>query len=496
MLPASEPFRELMESNVRPKCEPIITIKDALGTGRDLVWKAKDISKMTFKRGIDPIGRTLPFMELRWTEVYQGKLNENLYPQIYENVAALLPVELKFKQSLGFYNTWEDVFKSGGSWKELFDKKITWKQLKNEALEEEFVFPMMFLSSRPIINENVIEWVAYDLLRLLDFPQTMYFGNSHNGLAYYGNIWCYILQNSGAPFIENEYIIKYIERSIPNFHPDGKHLIEAPVLIDGASNSALKDSLASLCYYMDFGTDQIKTFFSDTNFIKSDFFIPLKNQYKNPIVTKNQNISEYLFNKYFLNEKADGRYEKEWDSYKTFLSSNDPSQDIYVFEYVFNGYGKEDGEAIEEGNVATRSGGIKKAYSIGKFNTGFVPAKDDFKINVIPIEMTHIEEKIKSNFVDGEPFVENNKTNGIGAESNLSLARFDFLNRYFNKKCDSLEISCVPNVALETRDIIKIETNFEDGFGVNKTKDAVIVEITLDYAGKLTQTIKAHEVVV
>lgn len=490
MLEVSDQFRELMESNVRPKCEPTITIKDALGTGRDLVWNAKNISKLTFKRGIDPIGRTLPFMELRWTEVYQGKLNENLYPQIYENVAALLPVELKFEQSLGFFNTWQNLLKSGNSWKDLVDKKITWKKLKSEASKEEFVFPTLFLSAKPTVNENTIEWVAYDLLRFLDFKQTMYFDND----AFYGQIWCYILQNSGSPYLRNKDVIEYIQRSIPHFHPNGKYKIASPVLVDGNTNSILKDSLSSISYYMDFSKDHISTFLSDRDFKKTDFYIPLKIQYKNPVVLKNQNISVYQYNKYYLQENPDGEYEKEWDSFEVFLKKDDYSKDIYVFTYIFNNYGKENGPSSYE--ITTRNGGIKKAYSFGEFATGFIPNKNDFKIKVIPIESNYIEQKIQSNLIDGEIFKEDNKTNGSSSSSKESKERYEFLNRYFNKKCDSVEISCAPNVALETSDIVKIETNLEDGFGKNKIKDAVIVEIELDYDGKLTQIIKVHEVIV
>ena len=62
MIPVSDKLKEIMASNIRPKCEPIIKISgiDNNGNQTTITWQAKDIKSMTFKRGIDPIGRELP----------------------------------------------------------------------------------------------------------------------------------------------------------------------------------------------------------------------------------------------------------------------------------------------------------------------------------------------------------------------------------------------------------------------------------------------------
>ena len=72
MISVSQKFLELMQSNIRPKIEPTITVKgqDSEGNQVVLTWKPSNIQDMKYKRGIDPVGRTLPYMELTWTERY------------------------------------------------------------------------------------------------------------------------------------------------------------------------------------------------------------------------------------------------------------------------------------------------------------------------------------------------------------------------------------------------------------------------------------------
>lgn len=459
MLPVSDRFRELMNSNIRPKCEPVITVKDALGTGRDLVWTGKNITKLTFKRGIDPIGRTLPFMELRWTEVYQGKLNENAYPQIYENVIAFLPVELKFKQKLDFET--ED--------------------------EEEFTFPTMFLSAKPTLKENTIEWVAYDLMHFLNTNQSIYFdGNSHVDKCI-----SFVLRNCCSSHLDHKEIIESIQKTISKVTNDSTYPNGTPIFFDGPSNSFLKDFWAIHSYYWDFSENYMK-YGHIFDFVNTGFRFTLSLQYKNPIITKNQDISIYQYKRYYLQENLDGQYEKEWDSYEKFISSNDPSQDLYIFKYLFNGYGKAVRASQEE--YLPINGNINTAFSFKELPIGTVPTKDQFKIIVIPIETNSIEEVIKNN-VSGEAFTEDNKLSHYISTASEPVVRNNFLKKYFNKKCDSLEMECAPNVSLETGDIVQIETNLEDGLGNNKTKNAVIVEFELEYSGKLSQKIKAHEVI-
>ena len=77
MIQVSDAYKELVKSNIRPKCEPIIKVSGVDNTGKEieLIWNAKNIKDLKYKRAIDPVGRELPYMELTWTEIYTGKLN-------------------------------------------------------------------------------------------------------------------------------------------------------------------------------------------------------------------------------------------------------------------------------------------------------------------------------------------------------------------------------------------------------------------------------------
>ena len=51
MIPVSNAYKELVKSNIRPKCEPIIKVsgKDNNGKYIELVWQAKNIKDLNYK---------------------------------------------------------------------------------------------------------------------------------------------------------------------------------------------------------------------------------------------------------------------------------------------------------------------------------------------------------------------------------------------------------------------------------------------------------------
>ena len=174
MIQVSDAYKELVKSNIRPKCEPIIKISgiDNDGKGIELIWKAKNIKDLTYKRGIDPVGRELPYMELTWTEIYTGKLNAESYPEKYNNVTKYMAVELTFMQDLGFYNTWKTVYNSEKKWSDLFNSDVTWNELKKNASVELIKFPRLFLDARPTIKGTTITWKAKDVMYFLDLEMS------------------------------------------------------------------------------------------------------------------------------------------------------------------------------------------------------------------------------------------------------------------------------------------------------------------------------------
>ena len=170
MIQVSNAYKELVESNIRPKCEPIINVSGTDNTGKEvkITWNSKDIKDLTLKRAADPIGRELPFMELTWTEIYTGKLNATSYPEKYNNIVSYMKVELSFVQDLGYYNIWQSLVNDGKTWKDLFSQNVTWRQLKKTIPQETIKIPTMFLSAKPTIKGQTITWVAKDLLSFLE----------------------------------------------------------------------------------------------------------------------------------------------------------------------------------------------------------------------------------------------------------------------------------------------------------------------------------------
>lgn len=480
MLPVSEAFRELMKSNVRPKCELTITVKDALGIGRDLVWSSDKVEKISYKRAIDPIGRELPFMELRWTEVYRGKMNEDLYPQIYENVSAFLPVKLKIKQFLGFSNTWKNIFDRNLTWKEIFEKKINWHGIFKDSVVDEFEYPTLFLSSKPTIKEQKIEWVAYDLMHYMNSNSSQKLGET-SILRFVPQM---IMLDSCSSMLENKEMILSVQDSIFNFEKKNKEddsTIGKEVLIDGSANSLLKDWMSIQGKYWDFSKNIIieKNIFED--FTRTEFSFPLYLHYKTPTLTKNENISRYDFKQYSVERNDKKIYEKAPDS-SYMVKAIQGYRDFYVFRFVFDGYGE-----FAESDFGKESPTV--GYSLNR------------DVKIIPIEIIAIPHSINVE-KEGIVFKEDNKANFFGKEGSDQALGFNpfvskrssNLQKYFNQNVYSAEVDVAPNVALETGDVISIETNLYNATGDRIQKDFVIVEIELNYSGVLKQKIKAHEV--
>ena len=90
----TDEYKRVISKNVRPKCEPRIEVtgKDANGNDVTLTWSANNIKDLNFRWGIDPVGRTLPFLEATWSEIYTGKLNAQNYPEKYANITTNMTV--------------------------------------------------------------------------------------------------------------------------------------------------------------------------------------------------------------------------------------------------------------------------------------------------------------------------------------------------------------------------------------------------------------------
>lgn len=163
MINVSEAYKNLVKQTFRPKCEPLIRVSgvDATGEEINLEWTAKDIKELTFKSGVDPLGRELPFMELSWTEIYIGDI-----PERYNKATQHLKVQLFFVQDLGFFNTWQ-IIKST-TWNEL--KKGSWRDVERKPQKEEIEVATLYLTAKPELKKQTIIWTARDFLSFLEQP--------------------------------------------------------------------------------------------------------------------------------------------------------------------------------------------------------------------------------------------------------------------------------------------------------------------------------------
>jgi hypothetical protein len=106
-------------------------------------------------------------MELTWTEIFAGKLNENAYPEKYNNAMAFLCVKLRFFQKMNAQHLWAEYYGQSLTWN-MAHEKGTWGDIleRNEIIE----FPALFLDGKPVVNGNTVTWKARDFLYFLSEP--------------------------------------------------------------------------------------------------------------------------------------------------------------------------------------------------------------------------------------------------------------------------------------------------------------------------------------
>lgn len=473
MIPVSDAYKEIMESNIRPKCEPVITVSGTSNTGEEihLEWRGKNIKSMTYKRGIDPAGRTLPYMELEWTEIYTGKFNAQNYPEKYNNIAKYMAVDLSFTQSLGFYSTWKTIYDTLKTWAGFFTGNKTWKQVKDETSIETIRVPRMFLEARPTISGTTITWKAKDILYFLDEKIIKSFNARSDGNRI--NPAIYLLVDARGAFLNNRPLFDVMHQSVlnasayANAHPA---VLDKNVLLDGATKDLLMNYLSLWNLWLTYSS-------ADGSFSIVDAYTPTVQQsftaktlFDYPKVTNGTDISTYNFKHYGLELDQSSAYTKT--PYLYFNIQGNP-----VYRYDFKGYGQLADDTI------SAMGDVN--YAISEVNT---------TLQIYPMNYNGYD-NILDNKAIGESYVEDNQVNPFDKTTNTAQNRFAFLKQYFNKDCASLEFECLANPALETGDIISVITNLYDTSGEQIQKDALVVQFEITYNGSMKEKIIAHEVI-
>ncbi len=482
MQETSQAFKDLMESNVRPKCEPVIIVSgiDNEGNETTLVWEAKNIKSMNYKWGIDPIGRNFPFMELTWTEIYKGKLGPEAYPEKYKNIVKYMEVELSFKQNLGFFNTWKNVLSKYITWKSIKDNGKTWKEIKNDIIFEKITFPKMFLSARPVIEGQTITWTANDVLSFLEDKQVKPFCN--DSPIPFSNPVAYLLLYQRGSFLESNKIFESLTDSVNSLDyfndlgHDPKPLTKN-ILFDSSTKDALKNYLCLENKHLSFEDNilvvkDLNQYYESYDENKVYRFTE-KLLFEHPKITNGTNISSYVFKSYLLHIDKDNPY------------SIDPSETVEFYgasfyKYNFNGYGTPFEDRIEN---------ISYAYSNPN------QPSTHYQLTVFPVNYDSYDNVIKNEGATGEAYIEDNPVNPFGKDSEYAKDRFNFLKNYFSSNSSSIEFSGLPNISIEPGDIVEVETNLSSD-GEKIIKNALLISLEITYNGLIKEKYIAHEVLV
>ena len=468
MISVSQKFLELMQSNIRPKIEPTITVKgqDSEGNQVVLTWKPSNIQNMTYKRGIDPVGRTLPYMELTWTEIYYGKLNAENYPEKYNNIVKYMSVELSFEQSLGYFRTWKDLYSAGYTWKNVLEQFKTWKGVKRGVTKETVKLPTMFLVAKPTIQGQTITWTARDLFYF--FNQT-YAKSFAENINYRNPIRWFLLDERGNFRNSNE-IFEAITQTQSRAISDVDGNLDKIIVFDGSTKNLLMNYASIRNYYWDFENNYaVLKSFADLNaktIADFEFSANIIRQY--PQLTENLDVSAYSFKQYFAEVDEESSYTLSPAETITYKGAN-------FYKFLFKGLG-----------VPSSDSGFSIS-NVAKDTIDIVNS-----ITVAPVNFNSYENSITIDNV-GEVFVEDNPLNPYSSNDGFVVDRANILANWFGSKKYSMVLNSLSNVALETGDLVTVPTNLFSGENrIEKT--AVIVGIELQYNGALKQKTLLHEV--
>lgn len=461
MYSVSNEYIELAKSNIRPEIKPTIKVsgRDAEDNYFSIEWTSQDITEFTYKRGIDPFGRTLPFMELIWKERLGSRFTEEDYPEKYNNVAKYMLVEFSLSQKLNF---------------------------SANAEKQKISFPTMFLSARPTISGQTITWVARDIMFFLDKQQSKSFATD----IPFVNPMRWFLVDERTTFRTNLDGLGVLNQTDAMLSTFGKYTetenLTDLIVFEGSTKNILMNYASTRNCYWDFEGD--KMVLNKVEYLlrkKTPVFEFSRKAFReNPSTQNVSEVSSYAFKTYSV--QLD-----ESEAYELTAKSQDRIGNLDYYYYVFKDLGVPN----------TPNGAILPLIARSTY-ANVEP------ITVTPALVNGIENSIE-NPVTGEVFNEDNPCNTYGKNNKHIQERYDLIKKYFNSSVSSVEINSLSNVALETGDIVKYPSNqieieyktiIVNGLPVvipvfkHVMKPAIVVEIELSYNGGLKQKTKLHEV--
>lgn len=447
MLINDDRLNELMSKTIRPKCEPEITISFYTQEGERVskTFTSANVSSVKYKRGVDPVGRTLPYMELVWTETYIGNLSA-------ENV------ELKY----GMFDTLSHV-------------SFALEQFTDFAGSDSIYFttPPLWLVGKPVVNGHEIVWTARDTMYFLNNKQEIGFQKGIN----FRNPLRYFLLDERAEHKSNDYdsqFIHYLDRTQGAVIDENENLIDAIYVFDGTTKNILKDLSSTRNYFWDFGRNEMLfKSFSDL-LSKTDIVHTFKGDTmkRYPELTENKNISAFTFTQHKAKVNTKDAY-----------TLDTPDEVVEDMGVSVNRYDLEDW-----GTITGSDGGSYLPNTINK--VVYTPTSTK-SVDISPVSISSTEMFVNNN-KNGEMYSENNSCYFADKFAKL-ITRMNLLNKYFNEDIYTMQFECLPHFAVEPCDLVGVQTNiFENGERV--IKKGIVVEQELSYNGAWTEKLIVHEV--
>jgi hypothetical protein len=437
----------LMNESIRPKCTPVIEVTKFVGKNTTIhrAWNENTVLNLTYKRGVDPIGRTLPYMELVWTEPNAEEVIEHETMSKPEDFGALSKVTFTFTQYMDF----------GG-----------------ESKKTVFMYPL-WLVGTPVVNGNEVVWTARDMMYFLNNKQEIGFRSGLN----FRNPLRYFLLDERASHKSNpddDNFIYALQTTQDRIKDENELVINTTTVYDGTTKNLLKDIASTRNYFWDFDKDgMVLKRFSDL-FKLNDIVHTFKGDTmkKYPDLTQNSNISAFSFERHRAKIKTKEEY-----------TLTTPTAVDEEFGVSVNRYDLEDW-----GTVTGHENGYDLPNTINKV---VYATESTESITVAPVSITSEELFVNNNKV-GEQYSENNTC--FYKEMNSKMApRMNFLDNYFNEGVYTMQFECLPHFAVEPCDLVGVQTNiFENGERV--IKKGIVVEQELSYNGAWTEKLIVHEV--
>ena len=437
----------LMNESIRPKCTPLIEVMKFVGKNQTInrAWDEKNILSITYKRGVDPIGRTLPYMELVWTEPNSEEALQHETMSRPEAFDTLSRVIFNLNQYMDF----------GGEIKKTVEMYPLW------------------LIGTPVVNGNEIVWTARDMMYFLNTKQETGF---KSGLPF-RNPLRYFLLDERAEHKSNPYDDSFIYalQSTQEKLKDVKELsITSPVVYDGKTKNLLKDIASTRNYFWDFsfrGAMKLKSIsdlLSQTEVVHTFHGNTMK---KFPELTKNSNISAFNFVQHIVKNKKGATY-----------TIDAPTEVVEEMGVKVNRFDLDDWGTVSSPN---------SVYVPSTISKSFLTISDVTQIVVTPVLISN-EDLFVNNNKSGETYSENNTCYYKEIETKIE-ERMALLNRYFNDNVYTMKFEGLPHFAIEPCDLVGVETDLIEN-GERVIKKGVVIEQEISYNGAWEQKLTVHEV--